>query len=74
MLQAFPYAASSTLSTRMSHSAAEILSLCVVIVRGKFKAEIYLDRVPLTASNFIDLALSGFYEGIHFHRVPFYYQ
>merc|ERR1711924_310564 len=31
--------------------------------------EIYLDRVPITASNFIDLCQSGFYEGIHFHRV-----
>uniref|UniRef100_A0A7S4SJU6 Peptidyl-prolyl cis-trans isomerase n=1 Tax=Alexandrium monilatum TaxID=311494 RepID=A0A7S4SJU6_9DINO len=36
---------------------------------GKIKAEIYLDRVPLTASNFIDLAQSGFYDGLHFHRV-----
>merc|ERR1711920_1136841 len=33
------------------------------------KAEIYLDRVPRTASNFIDLAKTGFYDGIHFHRV-----
>jgi len=37
--------------------------------KGTFKAEIYLDRVPRTASNFIDLAQSGFYNGIHFHRV-----
>merc|ERR1711988_466992 len=36
---------------------------------GSFKAEIYLDRVPRTASNFIDLAQSGFYNGVHFHRV-----
>merc|ERR1712099_144371 len=36
---------------------------------GKIEAEIYLDRVPITASNFIDLCESGFYEGIHFHRV-----
>jgi len=36
---------------------------------GSFKAEIYLDKVPRTASNFIDLAKSGFYNGIHFHRV-----
>eukprot|EP00316_Scyphosphaera_apsteinii_P017545 CAMPEP_0119307928 /NCGR_PEP_ID=MMETSP1333-20130426/8286_1 /TAXON_ID=418940 /ORGANISM="Scyphosphaera apsteinii, Strain RCC1455" /LENGTH=200 /DNA_ID=CAMNT_0007311583 /DNA_START=1 /DNA_END=603 /DNA_ORIENTATION=- len=36
---------------------------------GTFKADIYLDRVPRTASNFIDLAQSGFYNGIHFHRV-----
>ena len=36
---------------------------------GTFKLEIFLDRVPITASNFIDLAQSGFYNGIHFHRV-----
>jgi len=36
---------------------------------GKFEAEIYLDRVPITASSFIDLCQSGFYEGVHFHRV-----
>lgn len=36
---------------------------------GTMKAEIFLDRVPITASNFIDLAQSGFYNGLHFHRV-----
>ena len=36
---------------------------------GIIKAEIYLDRVPITASNFIDLCQTGFYEGVHFHRV-----
>jgi len=36
---------------------------------GDIEAEIYLDRVPITASNFIDLCQSGFYEGVHFHRV-----
>mmetsp|Transcript_25934 Transcript_25934/g.46881 ORF Transcript_25934/g.46881 Transcript_25934/m.46881 type:complete len:197 (-) Transcript_25934:100-690(-) len=36
---------------------------------GKFEAEIFLDRVPITASSFIDLCESGFYDGIHFHRV-----
>merc|ERR1719194_250685 len=36
---------------------------------GTFKAELYLDRVPRTASNFIDLAKTGFYNGLHFHRV-----
>ncbi|MGE3850466.1 MAG: peptidylprolyl isomerase [Planctomycetota bacterium] len=36
---------------------------------GTFKAEIYLAQMPLTAKNFIDLANSGFYNGLHFHRV-----
>jgi cyclophilin family peptidyl-prolyl cis-trans isomerase len=36
---------------------------------GQIKVEIFLDRVPRTASNFIDLAQAGFYNGLHFHRV-----
>merc|ERR1712166_103995 len=36
---------------------------------GTFKLELFLDRVPITASNFIDLAQTGFYNGVHFHRV-----
>jgi len=36
---------------------------------GTFKAELYLDQMPITVSNFIDLAQTGFYNGVHFHRV-----
>ncbi|EER06349.1 Peptidyl-prolyl cis-trans isomerase, putative [Perkinsus marinus ATCC 50983] len=36
---------------------------------GNFTVELYLDKMPITASNFIDLAKSGFYNGLHFHRV-----
>lgn len=36
---------------------------------GTFKAEILLAEMPLTASNFIDLVQTGFYNGVHFHRV-----
>jgi len=36
---------------------------------GSFKAEIYSDKMPLTSKNFLDLAKSGFYDGLHFHRV-----
>lgn len=36
---------------------------------GTFTAEIFLDKMPITAKNFLDLAKSGFYDGIHFHRV-----
>ncbi|MEL6759223.1 MAG: peptidylprolyl isomerase [Myxococcota bacterium] len=37
--------------------------------RGVFRAEIYLDQMPKTAENFLSLAKSGFYDGLHFHRV-----
>ena len=36
---------------------------------GTFTAEIYLEQMPVTAANFIKLAKSGFYDGLHFHRV-----
>ena len=36
---------------------------------GTFKAEIFKDKMPITAQNFIDLANDGFYDGLHFHRV-----
>ena len=37
--------------------------------QGIIKCEIFLEQMPITASNFIDLANSGFYNGLHFHRV-----
>jgi len=36
---------------------------------GSFTAEILLDKMPVTAGNFISLAQSDFYDGLHFHRV-----
>ncbi len=36
---------------------------------GNFTVELYTDRMPVTAGNFIQLARSGFYDGLHFHRV-----
>lgn len=36
---------------------------------GTFKAEIFLDKMPVTAQNFINLVNAGFYDGLHFHRV-----
>jgi cyclophilin family peptidyl-prolyl cis-trans isomerase len=36
---------------------------------GNFVVEVYLDKMPVTAKNFLDLAKNGFYDGLHFHRV-----
>ncbi|HKE16442.1 MAG TPA: peptidylprolyl isomerase [Kofleriaceae bacterium] len=36
---------------------------------GDFKIELFTDKMPITAGNFIKLAKSGFYDGLHFHRV-----
>ena len=36
---------------------------------GTMRVEIFLDKVPHTSQNFINLAKSGFYTGLVFHRV-----
>ncbi len=36
---------------------------------GNFTVEVFSDQMPITAKNFLDLAKSGFYDGLHFHRV-----
>ena len=36
---------------------------------GSFKVEIFLTEMPITAGNFLELARSGYYDGLHFHRV-----
>jgi len=37
--------------------------------QGAFSIELFKDKAPKTAQNFIDLAEKGFYDGIIFHRV-----
>jgi cyclophilin family peptidyl-prolyl cis-trans isomerase len=36
---------------------------------GSFTVELFVDKMPITAGNFIKLAKAGFYNGLHFHRV-----
>ena len=36
---------------------------------GNIKVELFVDQMPVTAGNFVNLAKSGFYDGLHFHRV-----
>jgi cyclophilin family peptidyl-prolyl cis-trans isomerase len=37
--------------------------------KGVIKFELFEDKVPITTKNFIELAQSGFYNGLTFHRV-----
>jgi peptidyl-prolyl cis-trans isomerase A (cyclophilin A) len=37
--------------------------------KGVFKVELFEDKVPLTAQNFIRLAKANYYDGLIFHRV-----
>ena len=36
---------------------------------GDIQVELFLDQMPITAGNFVKLAKTGFYDGLHFHRV-----
>lgn len=36
---------------------------------GTITIELFTDQMPETTGNFIELAKSGFYNGLHFHRV-----
>ena len=36
---------------------------------GEIKIELFQDKMPITAGNFLKLAGEGFYDGLHFHRV-----
>jgi cyclophilin family peptidyl-prolyl cis-trans isomerase len=36
---------------------------------GNIDVELFTDKMPITAGNFIRLAKEGFYDGLHFHRV-----
>jgi len=37
--------------------------------KGSFDVELFMDQLPITSSNFVDLAKSGYYDGLTFHRV-----
>jgi cyclophilin family peptidyl-prolyl cis-trans isomerase len=37
--------------------------------KGTITVELFADRMPITAGNFLKLAKEGFYDGLHFHRV-----
>ena len=36
---------------------------------GNITIELFVDKMPITAGNFVKLAKSGFYDGLHFHRI-----
>ena len=48
---------------------AEDINIIVKTSRGEIPATIFASEVPVTASNFLNLAKRGFYDGLTFHRV-----
>jgi cyclophilin family peptidyl-prolyl cis-trans isomerase len=37
--------------------------------KGTFAVELYFDKMPITCDNFINIANTGFYDGMIFHRI-----
>jgi cyclophilin family peptidyl-prolyl cis-trans isomerase len=40
----------------------------IVTNKGEITVELYEDKAPITAGNFLDLVNRGFYDGLSFHR------
>ena len=40
----------------------------IVTNKGEITVELYEDKAPITAGNFLDLVKRGFYDGLSFHR------
>ncbi len=47
---------------------AENPTAVILTNKGEFRFELYEKRAPATVANFIELAESGFYDGLTFHR------
>ena len=37
--------------------------------KGDITIELFTDKMPITAGNFLELADKGYYDGLHFHRI-----
>lgn len=66
--------AGSTISSNTSEETKDMLSgthHAEITVKGygKITVELDADTAPITVTNFVELAKSGFYDGLTFHRV-----
>ncbi len=71
---AAPPAASGTDDAAGTDASAESPTMAnphviLYTTMGQIDLELYTDKAPITAGNFIKLAESGFYDGTAFHRV-----
>ena len=62
-------AAAGVLPAMAEEDAAHPLATIEMADGGVMRLELYPEIAPITVKNFIDLANSGFYDGLIFHRV-----
>jgi len=51
------------------HMANQNLQAHIATIHGTKNLHLFADKNPLTVTNFVNLALHGFYDGLSFHRV-----
>jgi peptidyl-prolyl cis-trans isomerase B (cyclophilin B) len=59
----------NTVKTLADFEKISATTVTLKTTKGDITFDIYTDKVPLTAQNFLNLAKSGLYDGIVFHRV-----
>jgi peptidyl-prolyl cis-trans isomerase B (cyclophilin B) len=60
----------STYYSPYDHSFGTVIQAEIVVTDyGTIKLDLYPEVAPITVQNFVDLANSGFYDGLIFHRV-----
>ena len=65
-----PGQVSSNVNTDSQSKTEEAMKYVTIETdKGKIKAELYTKEAPITTKNFIELASSGFYNGLTFHRI-----
>jgi peptidyl-prolyl cis-trans isomerase B (cyclophilin B) len=42
---------------------------CMKTNKGEINLKLHADKTPVTAANFVNLTLRGYYDGLNFHRV-----
>ena len=60
-----------TISFLTAINAADMSDIRIIIKtnKGDIETTVFASKAPLTAANFLNLAKSGYYDGIVFHRV-----
>ncbi len=57
------------MKTLANFEKIEATEAAITTNRGEIVFTLYSDKVPLTVTNFLNLAKSGYYDGIKFHRI-----
>lgn len=67
--QLSPALEGNTMKQLSDFEAIQAKQATIVTNKGEITFELYQEKAPLTVANFLNLAKTGYYEGIKFHRI-----